>query len=430
MAILRGIPSSGDDAAEALTVRYLLDRLRRLPRSVGFLALGCLTSVLSIFALFGMLVVGALCMIGVGIPALPEAMRVVRPLLGAERRRAGWLLGAPIEAVYRPMTGGLGRRLATVFTDPANGRDLAWLLLHAVTGMIVGVLGVALPLSAINQLLVPFYWQAVPEGSVESFGIVATSWPTALANMAIAIPVGVLVLQIPVIARWQALIVRALLGPTEGAALAHRVAELTATRAAALDAHGAELRRIERDLHDGAQARIAAVIMQLGLADQLRERDPGKAQELVRKAQDTATDALAELRDVLRSVYPPVLADRGLASAVSALAARSPIPCTLEVRESGRRPAAVEAAAYFVIAEALTNATKHSGAKAISVVLGGGPELLTVEVRDDGIGDAEETEDGGLAGIRRRAEALDGQMELSSPPGGPTVLRVALPCGS
>ncbi|WP_245746340.1 sensor histidine kinase, partial [Nocardia altamirensis] len=199
---------------------------------------------------------------------------------------------------------------------------------------------------------------------------------------------------------------------------------------AALDAHGAELRRIERDLHDGAQARIAAVIMQLGLADQLRERDPAAADGLVRKAQDTATAALAELRDVVRNVYPPVLSDRGLEGAISAIAARSPIPCVLDLTGVGRRPAAVEAAAYFVITEALTNATKHSGAEGISLVLGGAPELLTIEISDDGAGGAVETYGGGLAGIRRRAEALDGRMVLTSPPGGPTVLRVELPCGS
>lgn len=408
---------------------YLRRRLSALPAAVSYLVIGGATSLLSLFALVGLLAAVALCLVGVGVPLLPDAVRALRPLVGLERSRAAALLGEPIPEAYRPLTGSWRQRVATLFADPANRRDLGWLVIHTVTGLIVAGLAIALPFSAVHQLLIPLYWRAVPPGTIQTYGIAVDSWNTALLNLVLAIPVSYVALQMPVFARWQAGVARSLLGPAEGVMLADRVAELTATRAAALDAHGAELRRIERDLHDGAQARMAAVIMQLGLVDQLWDRDPRAARGLVRKAQDTATDALAELRDVLRSVYPPVLSDRGLASAVSALAARSPIPCTLTAPDLGRRPAAVEAAAYFVIAEALTNATKHSGAQAISVTLGGDPDLLTIEVRDDGVGAAHETPDGGLAGIRRRAEALDGQMELTSPVGGPTVLWVQLPCG-
>ncbi|MGW4773684.1 sensor histidine kinase [Nocardia sp. NPDC004278] len=411
-------------------MRYVGSGLRRLPSAVGYLAVGGATSVLAMFALIGLLFVAALSLIGVGIPAIPEAIRVIRPLIGAERRRAAWRLGAPIEAVYRPMEGDLRQRLGTAFADPANRRDIGWLLLHAVTGIYVAILAVALPVSVVNQLLIPVYWQLLPAGTIANFGITVDSWPKAVLSMVIAVPVAALALQLPMIADWQAMAARLLLSPSEDVLLADRVAALTATRAAALDAHGAELRRIERDLHDGAQARIAAVIMQLGLADQLREQDPEAAQRMARKAQDTATAALAELRDVVRSVYPPVLSDRGLASALSALAARSPIPVVLDSSRVGRLPAAVEAAAYFVIAEALTNATKHSGAQSISIVLGSAAEVLAIVITDDGVGGAREAYGGGLAGIRRRAEALDGRMTLTSPVGGPTVLRVELPCGS
>lgn len=387
-----------------MTIRQVAgDRLRRLPAALGYLAVGAATSLLSLFAVIGLGVVAAMSLIGVGIPAIPEAIRMLRPLFGFERRRAAARLGTPVEAVYRPLTGNLNQQLTTVFADPANRRDIGWLVLHAATGLVSAILAFALPVSAINQLLIPLYWQLLP--GTANFGFVVDSWTTALLSVLIAVPVGALALQIPVFAGWQARAARLLLGPGAGAVLADRVAELTATRAAALDAHGAELRRIERDLHDGAQARIAAVIMQLGLADQLRDQDPRAADGLVRKAQDTATAALAELRDVVRSVYPPVLSDRGLASAVSALAARSPIPCAIDPDGVGRRPAAVEAAAYFVIAEALTNATKHSVADHISIVLGGTAETLSVEITDDGIGGAKETEGGGLAGIRRRLSA-------------------------
>ncbi|MFF0631459.1 sensor histidine kinase [Nocardia sp. NPDC004151] len=422
---------SGDTMPTAR--RWTANRLRALPGSIGYLLIGGVTGAAAILATVGLLLVAATSLLGVGIPAIPEFLRLIRPLTAFERRRAGKRLGAPIPVAYRPMTGGLWQRLTTAFQDPANGRDIAWLCLHGVPGMVVALFAVGLPWGALNQLTIPMYWRIVPPGTVESFGFVVDSWPLAAVSALIAIPLAALVLQLPTVARWQALLARTLLGPSPGADLEVRVAELTATRAAALDAHGAELRRIERDLHDGAQARIAAVIMQLGLADQLRQRDPNAADELVRKAQDTAEAALAELRDVVRGIYPPVLADRGLTSAISALAARSPIPCILDVGEEasapiGRRPAAVEAAAYFVIAEALTNATKHSGARQLRVGLGGTAEVLTVEVHDDGVGAAVEAEGGGLAGIRRRAQALDGRMLLSSPPGGPTVVRVELPC--
>ncbi|WP_280340355.1 sensor histidine kinase [Nocardia neocaledoniensis] len=412
-------------------LRSARDKARRLPGAVWYLVVGGGTALLALFAVIGLLIVGAFCLIGVGIPALPEAVRLVRPLVSFERRRAAGYLGQPAVGVYQPLTGGLRQRVATVFTDPANRRDFGWLVAHALTGIYLAVFAVALPLSTLVQLAIPGFWQLMPPGQeFASFGFAVDSWPTAILSFVLAFPLALVTLQVPVAARWQAMATRAMLRPAEDALLADRVATLTATRAAALDAHGAELRRIERDLHDGAQARLAAVIMQLGMADQLRDQDPDTARELVRKAQDTATAALAELRDVVRNVYPPVLADRGLASAVSAVAARNPIPCVLDLREVGRRPAAVEAAAYFVITEALTNATKHSGATGIDLVLGGTPELLTIEIRDDGVGGAVEIYDGGLAGIRRRAEALDGRMVLSSPPGGPTVLRVELPCGS
>jgi signal transduction histidine kinase len=407
------------------------DKARRLPGAVWYLAVGGVTSLLALFAVVGLLIVGAFCLIGVGIPALPEAVRLVRPLVSFDRRRAAGYLGEQAVGAYQPLTGGLRQRVATVFTDPANRRDFGWLVAHALTGIYLAVFAIALPLSTLAQLAVPAFWQRMPPGEeFASFGFAVDSWPKAFLSVFLAIPVALVTLQLPVAARWQALATRAMLKPTEDALLADRVAALTATRAAALDAHGAELRRIERDLHDGAQARLAAVIMQLGMADQLRDQDPDTARDLVRKAQDTATAALAELRDVVRNVYPPVLADRGLASAVAAVAARNPIPCVLDLGEVGRLPAAVEAAAYFVITEALTNATKHSGATGVSLVLGGTPGLLTIEIRDDGVGGAVEIYDGGLAGIRRRAEALDGRMVLTSPPGGPTVVRVELPCGS
>ncbi|MCP2306719.1 sensor histidine kinase [Actinokineospora globicatena] len=406
-------------------------RLGQIWQAVRYLLVGGATSMLAVFALCGLLLVTAMCAVfGLGLPVVPEAMRVIRLLPGLERRRVARALGVPVPEAYRPVTGPLSQQIRTVLADPATPRDIAWLAVHAFTGILAAGGAVGLPLATLNQALIPTYWYLLPNGAPSSFDYQVTSWPLAMVSVLVALLYGGLTLLLPAAARKQAQFARWLLKPAEGVMLQDRVAELTATRAAALDAHGAELRRIERDLHDGTQARIAAVIMQLGIAEQMRGRDLDTAFDLVRKAQDTAMSALAELRDVVRSIYPPVLSDRGLDGAVTALAARCPIPCELDLAQVGRRPAAVEAAAYFIIAEALANVTKHSGAGHVSIGLDAAEDRLLITVGDDGRGGADEALGSGLAGIRRRVEALDGDTALSSPVGGPTVLRVELPCGS
>ncbi|MBS1883340.1 MAG: histidine kinase [Actinobacteria bacterium] len=211
--------------------------------------------------------------------------------------------------------------------------------------------------------------------------------------------------------------------------LTARVETLTETRRGALDVQAAELRRIERDLHDGAQARLVALSMQLGRAEEgLADRPEIAA--LVRQARAEATAANAELRDLARGIAPPVLADRGLAAAVEALAGRSPVPVTVDAR-LGRRPAPViESAAYFVVAESLTNVAKHApGARAAVTIRLDGDDLDVV-VADDGPGGADLAAGSGLDGLRRRVAALDGEMEIASPAGEGTRIEVRLPCGS
>ncbi len=177
--------------------------------------------------------------------------------------------------------------------------------------------------------------------------------------------------------------------------------------------------------------------MHLGIAERALRRDPQSALPLLLKAQNQAADALGELRDVVRSIYPPVLAERGLDGALAALAARCPVPCTLRAGGLRRLPAALEAAAYFVVAEALTNTAKHSGAEQVEVTVTlrpppepGDEEAVVIEVRDDGHGGADESGGSGLAGIRRRVAAFDGSTEVTSPAGGPTVVRAVIPCAS
>ncbi|MBP2327708.1 signal transduction histidine kinase [Kibdelosporangium banguiense] len=363
-------------------------------------------------------------------PLLPHAVRLMRRVVAYDRGRVAAFSGTAIPERYEELGGSLVQRVVTAASDPATRRDVVWLLLHALTGMLTGGLAVGIPSAVVQNALAPLYWWAIPGGVGTSFGIVVDSWSLAAASPVVA--VALLLLGrwlIPVMAAWDVRWSSTRLAPPK-ATLVQRMAELTATRAAALEAHGAELRRIERDLHDGTQNRLVAVVMMLGIMERSLKRDPDSALPLIVKAQDAATDALAELRDVVRSIHPPVLADRGLDGAVDALAARSPIPCTVAVDSVRRLPAAVESAAYFVVAEALTNVAKHSGATQVTVRISMSGDALTIEIADDGRGGADEDGGTGLNGIRRRIAAFDGQTAVTSPPGGPTVVRAVVPAGA
>ncbi|MBF6618740.1 MAG: histidine kinase [Patulibacter sp.] len=212
--------------------------------------------------------------------------------------------------------------------------------------------------------------------------------------------------------------------------LVERVDVLTRTRSGALDAQAAELRRIERDLHDGAQARLVALSMQLGRAEQrLSGHEDTASYELVRQARQEASAAIAELRDLSRGIAPPVLADRGLSAAAEALARRSPMPVAVESSLEDRLLPVVESAAYFVVAESLTNVVKHSPGASATVRLRVERGYLHVVVRDDGRGGAVAL-GGGLSGLRSRVEALDGTLTIASPPNGGTTIHAELPCAS
>src|SRR3954447_22634546 len=214
--------------------------------------------------------------------------------------------------------------------------------------------------------------------------------------------------------------------PVRERELSERVTELTRTRRGALDAQAAELRRIERDLHDGAQARLVALSMQLGRAEERLEEHP-QAAELVRNARVEASNAIKELRDLARGIAPPVLADRGLPAAVTALGERSALPVKVDARLNRRLSPVIESAAYFVVAEALTNAAKHARGASAKVSLFEETGRLIVEVDDDGPGGADPSGNG-LAGLRNRVEALDGMLVVLSNPGEGTTVHAELPC--
>ena len=222
--------------------------------------------------------------------------------------------------------------------------------------------------------------------------------------------------------------VRRMLGRPSEAELSERVERLTKSRAVAVDTASADLRRLERDLHDGAQARLVALGMSLRAAERLIPTSPEAALALVAEARETSVRALTELRELVRGVLPPVLADRGLADAVRALALDSPLHVQTEIDLPGRLPSPVETACYFAVAELLTNAAKHSGARDARIAISHSDRLLRLEVTDFGLGGADPALGSGLAGVEKRLATFDGILAVSSPAGGPTIVVMEVPC--
>jgi signal transduction histidine kinase len=210
--------------------------------------------------------------------------------------------------------------------------------------------------------------------------------------------------------------------------LTQRVQTLTRTRHDAVDTAAAELRRIERDLHDGAQARLVALGMSLRAAERLFPTSPEAALALVAEARESSSLALTELRDLVRGIYPPVLADRGLADAIRALALDTPLPVELDIDLPGEVELPVASALYFSVAEVLANVAKHAAARTVRISLGHGAGMLRAQVTDDGTGGADPAQGSGLAGVERRLATFDGILAVSSPPGGPTIVVIEVPC--
>jgi signal transduction histidine kinase len=251
--------------------------------------------------------------------------------------------------------------------------------------------------------------------------------PEALACCAIGVVVLVMLPWIlGLLAAAHAWTVKALLGRRAS----ERVEQLTRQRTEAVDAAVSERRRIERDLHDGAQQRLTALAIDLGRARAKLDSDPESARLLVEQAHEDAKHALAELRNLARGIHPAILTDRGLDAALSALAAKSPVPVEISVEIDERPAPAIESTAYFVVAEALTNAAKHAAASRLRVRVWRHGDSLVVEVHDDGVGGAKLEPGGGLEGLTTRVATVDGTLSVSSPNGGPTILRAELPCAS
>ncbi|MBD0693810.1 sensor histidine kinase [Streptomyces sp. CBMA123] len=329
------------------------------------------------------------------------------------RQRAGRLLGRPVRA-----------------QSIALPRHLYWLPLHVTFGLACGLAAVLCAGNALLLVALPLSWTFPVEDRPTTVLDIRVGWTGTIAGPSVGtVLFAVGCLALPTLATGYARLTLALLAPSRTQRLADRVATLTRTRSDALEAHGAELRRIERDLHDGTQARLVAMAMRLAMARRCLDHDPATVARMLREATDINEEAMVDLREVLRGIYPPILADRGLPGALRTVAARGGVPVSLDIGELHRIPAAIETVAYFAVTEALTNVAKHSRATEAGLRVWRAEDRLTVVVTDNGVGGARETGGSGLAGLRGRAQALDGCVTVVSPTGGPTTITVELPCG-
>jgi signal transduction histidine kinase len=381
----------------------------------------------------------AFIVLGVGVFTTPWVLAAVRAQANLRRALSARWAGLPVDVPYRPLPGdlrpgvtGVVERCTHLLKDPATWRDLLWLLIDAVAGFVTALLPPALIAYGVWGYVLPAgVWQAV-SGSYWYAFIPVTGGGSAVlcAMLGTALLATAAFVNAPVL-RGHFLLAGVFLAPTRNARLARRVAHLDRTRHDAVDSSAAQLRRIERDLHDGAQARLVAMGMNLGAIEALVETDPARAKPLRARARADSADALGELRDLVRGIHPPVLAERGLGDAARALALRMQLPVEVDVDLPGRFDESVEAAAYFALSEVLTNAAKHAQASRVWVDVhysepAGG--MLRIAVTDDGRGGARPDSGGGLAGLRRRLGAFDGVLAVSSPAGGPTMVTLEIPC--
>ncbi|MFD5872893.1 sensor histidine kinase [Streptomyces sp. NPDC060322] len=375
-------------------------------------------------------------LLGVGLVTTPAVLDAVRRHAGQRRRLAAAWADIRIPEPYRPFpkdlrTGFTGQveRTTLMLKDPATWRDLRWLLLDMTAGYVVLVLTFALLVYPLEGLVLAAGLWRVFEDSTYWYGFVPVSSQAtglAAAGLGLAVLLVGLWASRPLL-RLHFVIARSALAPTQQE-LAQRIDRLTETRHEAVDTAASELRRIERDLHDGAQARLVAMGMNLGTIEALVEKDPAQAKKLLAMARTSSAEALTELRDLVRGIHPPVLAERGLGDAVRALALRMPLASEVTVELAGRADAPVESAAYFAVSESLTNAVKHAGADRIWVDMHHSEGMLRISVTDNGRGGAAVGTGSGLSGIERRLGTFDGVLAVSSPAGGPTMVTMEIPC--
>ncbi|HEY1624273.1 MAG TPA: histidine kinase [Streptosporangiaceae bacterium] len=355
------------------------------------------------------------CVVVLAATITPGLSRGIRRLARLTRRMVGAWCGVPIAEPYLDRT---PRR-----KDPATWRDVLWLS----AGSWLGVLVAMLPAVLIGVGVIGFI------GSQLTGAIPPPAYPGNGTVSIVVYGAGFIAAGLysaPKMLKAYGLLAKSMLAPTGSAALERRVEHLSQTRTETLDSGAAEIRRIERDLHDGAQARLVAMGMTLDAAGQLIDDDPKAARALLIEARDNSAKALRELRELVRGIHPPVLADRGLADAIRALALDTPLRIQLSSDLGARaRPSApIESAAYFAVNELVANVSKHAQASQAWIDIRHDGGMLKISVTDDGQGGADPNRGSGLTGIERRLAAFDGVLAVSSPPGGPTAVTMAIPC--
>lgn len=393
----------------AVTTDGIVDRLRLTLVSAGYAASFLPSLVLAILTVLCLALGPAL---GIGVLLAQLVFPATAGLTAAHRRISGRLLGEEIVADYASDRGTpvLVRPLRWM-RDPARWRNFGFLWFSASGGFAMSLLPVAL-------LTLPLTWLVL--------AITASGWIWLLLLLLSGPAYVAWWFVTPPLVQARARAERGMLGSSRVADLEERVERVEESRAETLDHSAAEVRRIERDLHDGAQARIASVGMNVGLAEKLVHTDPNAAAALLREARETTIDALEDLRGVVRGIHPPVLADKGLAGAIEALTLALPVPTSVAI-EVPRLPAPVESAAYFAVAECLANTVKHARAGRAWVTGRYDGDRLRITVGDDGRGGADAA-GSGLTGVARRLDAFDGDLRVLSPAGGPTLIELEVPC--
>ncbi|MFD0145961.1 MULTISPECIES: sensor histidine kinase [unclassified Streptomyces] len=406
-------------------------------REFGYLVLGLPLSCVYFALSIALVSAGAgLLVTFLGIPVLAGALAMCRGFGAVERARARGLLGlevAPPEPA-RGRTGGAMSWMGATLKSGASWRHLLYALLHMPWAIFAFTVSVAFWMYGWALFTYPLWQWVFPmyagQDGLQLYGDRTHAfYLDSPFEIAVTSAVGLLfVLAGPWIIRSLAavdrLMVSGLLGPSR---LATRVTELETDRGVVVDTAAADLRRIERDLHDGAQARLVALAMDLGLAKEKLAEDPQAAARMVDEAHGEVKTALQELRDLARGIHPAVLTDRGLDAALSAVAARCTVPVSVDVDLPARPVPAIEGIAYFTVSELLQNVSKHSGARQAWVDVWRTGDRLLLQVRDDGRGGADTAAGRGLAGLTERLDAVDGILAVDSPAGGPTTITAELP---
>jgi signal transduction histidine kinase len=350
-----------------------------------------------------------------------------------ERSRYLAYTGLALEDPGPPIAGhNVWTRFLGRLRSPGRWRELVYLLLRLPVSAVLMTLALVIWAGSTALVALPFYVDDLPGGAAEfwlfSIGPGPAAWLAAVVGVALLVQLAPWATV--ELARVDVAFGRSLLAHGAATEMEQQVVRLESSRVAALDSAEAERRRIERDLHDGAQQRLIAAAMDLGVARERLVSDPEAGRELVGHAHEEVKAALRELRDLVRGIHPVILEDRGLDAALSAVVARSPVPVELSVVAEPRPSPAVESAAYFIVCEALANVARHAGAGHAAVRIDVQDSVLRIEVHDDGRGGADPARGTGLSGLADRVAALGGTIALDSPSGGPTDLRVEIPCAS